>query len=168
MFRLLTLALLISGCAATAPVIEVPIELPPDDPILPSTQTVVTGCEPDFGIVGITTVRGDVGDTVTATIATTTTERLDHFTIDLWLPAQLTLVDIVAGAAVGDFAGFNYSEFPGGVRLGGYGGAAFVPEGVPAELAVMTFTVADPGSTSWSFLHLYDGLETYTPCGEGE
>ena len=117
------------------------------------------------GTLGIDTLVGDVGQTVTVTVPIITNSRIDAFTIDLMYPTELvTLEDVSPGDLVQDFYGFLWSGFPGGVRFGGYGGNAYVASGESGTLAVLTFHVDAPGCRSFCFLNLLDNLDAYSAC----
>ena len=161
-------ALLLSGCVLNPPT------KPDPDPIRVGADTVIDGCSTlEMGTVGLGSVRGNVGDTVTASVLVATNDRLDSWTIDLMFPDAISLVDVTFDEGLASdfwFTAFSpfpaHLDYPSGVRIGGAGGDAFVAAGATGTLATMTFKIMEAGRGTFRVWNLLDGLETYTtPCG---
>jgi len=128
------------------------------------TETVITGCRYGVGAVGIEGFEANVGDTVTVACSVITNTRIDAFTIDMWTPKQLTLINSTLGNLDLDFVYYNHVLFEGGVRFGGFGGPAFIEPGEEGAIAFLSFRVDSAGVGSLEFLNLLDNLTTYTAC----
>jgi hypothetical protein len=134
----------------------------------PRTEdTMVVGCDAtEPGSVGIETLLGNDGQTVSVDVSVIAANRIDGFMIDLTYPVGLVQFQSASrGNLILDWAAFDYNPFPGGVRFLGTGGAGFIEDGESGNLATLTFSVIEPGCDVFCILNLWDHIEGYITCG---
>ncbi|MCP4573377.1 MAG: hypothetical protein GY838_13560 [bacterium] len=158
---LIAALLMVSGASCDKP----PVEDPP-----PGINAVtVFGCQGTAGAIGIGTLAGDVGDTVTVALTTTALDRVDAWLVDLAYPVNyLKFVEATEGALLGeDWEFFAGSTFGGGLRVGGQGGHGFIEAGAGGSLCEITFVVdlasgVDiPYVAPFAFLNFHDDVQDY-------